>query len=366
MRSTLVLVFTKAAVGMSILFIPNLAADLFADEFMIGLIISAYGLASFLSMYLFGWVSDRLGRRTLIMWGVLFGCFTFAFQSFARNPQELLLVRALCGFSIGTYYSALLAYGFESGKKIGKFTAYDSLGWGLGSLIAGFIAVYSMIFTVSAAFFALAFLLAYGLCETSGPRLKVPLIPLKLILRNKRVYLPFFLRDIGAFSIWAFLPLYLGVVLGASKQWIGLIYFLNMGSQFVFKHFVDRYRYGMLFKFGMAASAASFIGYGLAPTYLWVLPVSVSTGLAWSALSVGAMGSLTKKNLEQATAIGLFSSSRSLAQIISPLIAAPLVAWGGYAPLFAFSTSITLLGLGLNLSLKKRDLLSNYPDFRNV
>ena len=353
MQKNLIFFFTQAAAGMAILFIPNLAAELNANEYMIGFIVSVYGLMSFVSMYIFGWMSDRFGRESLIKYGILFSAFTFALQAFADTTTSLLIVRALCGLSIGVFYSSLIIYGIESGKKIGKFTAYESLGWGTGSLLAGFIAVYSHIFMVSAFFFLISFALAIKLPTKMGGRIKVPLIPIKLIAKNKRIYIPFLFRDIGAFCIWTFLPLYLGDVLGASKSWIGVIYFLNTGSQFVFKQYVDKYRYGKLFKVGMLSSALAFLGYGLAPSFYYIMPVSVLVGLAWSTLSVGAMGSLTEKNIEKASAIGLFSSSRCLAQIVAPLIAAFLTSWGGYNLLFGFSAGITMVGLGINLILRK-------------
>jgi MFS family permease len=351
MRASAIFFLSTAATSMSVLFIPVIAEEMGANSLVVGAVISVYGLMSLISMYLFGWVSDNRGRLALIKAGMLMSAVTFLSQPFAHDQTALFVARALCGLSIGVFYSSLVIYGLESGKKLGKYTAYESLGWGVGNLAAGVIAVYSDVFLLSSALFLGSFILALRLPNVRSEAVNVPLLPVAIIRRNLGIYVPFLLRDIGAFSIWAFFPIYL-YDLGASPLWIGVIYFFNTGGQFIFKQYVDRFDSERLFTWGLALSAAAFYAYGLPTYYPHVIVMQLIVAAAWSALSVGVMGLLTERNREKATVIGIFSSARSFAQIIGPLLAGAITYTWGFGALMLFSGSITALGLAVHLQLR--------------
>ncbi|MFH1055929.1 MAG: MFS transporter [Candidatus Altiarchaeota archaeon] len=354
MKANILFFLSTTATSMSIIFIPVIAQEMGASNLMIGAIVSIYGLMSLMSMYLFGWVSDKKGRVALIRAGMMLSCLTFILQAYANSEGSLFLARALCGFAIGVFYSSLIMYGVESGKKLGKFTSYESLGWGLGNLIAGIIAVYFRIFLLSSLFFFISFLLALRLPAVKHNVVKGPLIPFGIVRRNLNIYLPMLLRDIGAFCTWTFFPLYL-IWLGADNLWIGILYFINTGGQFVLKQYVDRYDINRLFTWGLALSALGFYSYTLPENYLQVIPVQVLIAIAWTTLSVGAMGILTKANDEKATVIGLFSSTRGLAQIIAPLIGGIVMEYYGFNELMMFSGTITLFGLLVHFLIRRRE-----------
>jgi MFS family permease len=355
MRANAVFFLSTTATSMSILFIPVIAQAMGADNLTIGVIVSMYGLMSLLSMYVFGWVSDNRGRLHLIRWGLLISALTFLLQPLARNGLELIVVRSFCGISIGVFYSSLVMYGVESGKKLGKYTSYESLGWGVGNLVAGIIAIYSRIFILAAAIFFVCFLMSLRLGDVGTKRIRTPLMPFAIIRRNIGVYLPFLLRDTGAYCTWTFFPLYL-MALGANDLWIGILYFFNTGVQFFMKQHVDRFDNERLFAWGLAISAIAFYAYVLPTNYIQVIPVQLLIALAWTTLSVGAMGLLTERNHEKATVIGLFSSMRGLAQIIAPLIGGAILQYWGFRELMFFSGTITLVGLLIHLTMRKNSI----------
>jgi len=351
MRAALTFFLANAAMSISVIFIPLLAQDLGAGSMMTGAIVSVYGLMSLISFYVFGWVADRRGRLFLIRCGMAVSALAFLAQLWAVTDVSLLAVRALCGFAIGIFYSALVMYGVDGGAGIGRFTSYESLGWAAGTLAAGIIASFDRIFAISALLFLLGFFSSLGLAPAKEKRVKVPLLPFDIIKRNWGIYVPFLLRDTGAFAIWAFFPIFLAD-LGASMFWVGVLFFMNTGSQFVFKQYVDDYDNRILFRVGLAVSALVFFLYAAAPSFWWLIPVQIVLGFAWSTLSVGAMGQLTQKNHEKATVIGLFSSGRSFARILGPLIAGILVLAGGFPLLMAFAGASTLVGLWVNMRAK--------------
>ena len=353
MRSNSIFFLSTTATSMSMLFIPVIAKGMGASDLMIGVIVSVYGLFLLLSMYLFGWVSDSRGRLALIRAGMLLSAVAFMLQAFADTELTLIVARSLCGLGVGVFYSSLVIYGVESGKKLGKYTAYESLGWGVGNLIAGIIAVYGQIFILSSAMFMGCFIMSLKLKDVGFSKVKSPLIPLGVIRRNINVYLPFLLRDTGAYCTWTFFPLYL-IGLGADSLWIGILYFMNTGGQYFLKQYVDKYDPEKLFVWGLAISSLAFYSYIFPRSYLQVIPVQVMIAVAWTTLSVGAMGLLTEMNNEKAQVIGLFSSTRGFAQIIAPLIGGVIVEYWGFTQLMLFSGTITLLGLLIHLSLKRR------------
>jgi MFS family permease len=351
MRSNAIFLLSTTATSMSILFIPVIAQGMGASNLMIGVIVAMYGLMCLLSMYVFGWVSDNQGRLKLIRWGMLVSSLVFMLQVLAQDEMELTFVRSLCGIGVGVFYSSLVIYGVESGKKLGKYTAYESLGWGLGNLAAGIVAMYSRIFMLSSILFFACFLLSVRLPEVKTATAKSPLIPFKIVRKNANIYFPFLLRDIGAYCAWTFFPLYL-MALGADNLWIGILYFMNTGGQYFMKQYVDRYDTEKLFTWGLAVSALAFYAYNLPTNYLQVIPVQVLVALAWTTLSVGAMGLLTERNSEKATVIGLFSSMRGFAQIVAPLLGGVIMQYSGFHALMTFSGTITLAGLAFHLIKK--------------
>ena len=352
MDAILILFLSAAAAAMSELFIPLIAEGMGASRLEIGFVVSVYGLMALASFYIFGRVSDSKGRLVLIRCGMLLSALAFLMQVLAGGWLTLLLARAVCGFAIGVFYSSLIIYGVECGRKLGRYTAYESLGCGAGTLLAGFIAVYYGVFIFSSVFFFISFLIALRLPDVKSERVETPLIPFRIVKRNWRTYLPLLMRDVGGYSIWGFLPIYL-VGLGADKLWIGILYLINSGGQFVVKQFVDRFNYSRLFAWGLLLSAVTFYGYSLATSYLHVIPLHLVLAAAWSALSVGAMGSLTRKNPEKATVIGLFSSARSVAAVVGPVIGGVITQYWGFTALMLFSGTLTMAGLGAYL-IKRR------------
>ena len=78
------------------LFIPLIAKDAGASNLMVGIIVAAYGLMSLVSLTLFGWVSDKRDRMSLIKGGLLLSTLTFLLLVFAVGDTTLLfLARAL-------------------------------------------------------------------------------------------------------------------------------------------------------------------------------------------------------------------------------------------------------------------------------
>lgn len=347
MNSNQIQFLTSAALMSSIIFIPNLAKDFNASYLEVGVIVAAYNLAIFVSSYIFGRASDIHGRRIFLQTGLVISAILFLLQIFANDLTSLLIVRALAGFGAGIFPPALIAHVYDSKKSLGKFSAYGSLGWALGSLVAGFVVVYSDIFIISSFMFAISFFLSLRMRHVPKRHLKVPFFPVAIIRKNLKIYLAFFLRHLGAVSVWALFPLYLSS-LGADKFWIGILYAVNSIAQFFVMQRIDKFNNGLLIRTGLILSIVVFSLYALATDYYQVIPIQILLAISWSCLYVGSLASLMKRNVETATSAGILNSIISISGVFGPLVAGIASEFFGLRFLMYIASVLSLIGLLVN------------------
>ena len=94
-------------VGFSILIpvLPLYAQQLGASELEVGMMLARYSLGLVLFLPVWGWISDRIGRRPVLLICLLGTASSFAMLSVASSVYEIYFARALGGFfgaSIGT------------------------------------------------------------------------------------------------------------------------------------------------------------------------------------------------------------------------------------------------------------------------
>lgn len=347
--SSLIQFLTYTAILLSSIFIPILAKELGAGAFEVGLIVSAYYFFYLVANLLFSYFSDRFGGKVFLRLGLLLSTFAFAFQILARNVPSLLLVRIFAGFTSGVFPAALAVYAYEEREgKMGKFAGYGSLGWAVGSVISGIIAAYNPIFILSAIFFLIAFSVSLTFSEETPVAAKFTLpaflFPWLILKENQRIYLPYFLRNVGAHAIWAIFPLYL-LQLGADKFWIGIIYFVNAFSQFFIMQYVERFRNLFLINLGLLCSAVTFLGFALVPSYHYIIPVQVLLAFSFSTLQVGSIQELLAKNISKSSAIGVLNSMVNFSAVLGPFFAGMVAQAFGYTGVMYFGLILALIGL---------------------
>ncbi len=335
MRANAIQFLHNVAISLSFIFIPTLARELGASNFQIGLIGAANGVMIFTSSYAFGRAADIHGRTLFLRLGLALSTLSFFLQIFARNWVDLALIRAFVGFTIGVFTPALLAYAYEGGGPMGRFSSYGSLGWAIGNLIAGLIAVYWGLFALSSLCFAAALAISLRLPAQEFQALEIPLFPVEVIRRNIRVYAAYFLRHTGANAAWIVFPLFLAD-LGASPFWIGIIYFLNSGSQVLFMRFADRFGDEELVRAGVVFSVLVFLGYTMASDYRQIIPLQFLLAASWSSLYVGSVLFMAHRNVEKATSLGMLNSVISISGAVGPLIGGTVAQlWGLRAVMYA-------------------------------
>jgi len=329
-----------------------------ASRFEVGLIGSSYGIAYFVSSFIFGRQSDRHGRLLFVRLGLALGAGAYVLQMAAIDPITLLAIRAFVGFCLGISSAAIMAYVYEAEGQVGRFAAYGSLGWLFGCLAAAIASAatgttkssttFYALFAVSGAASALAFLLSFTLKEDRGRSLKVPLFPISLIRDNGRVYIPFFMRCLGSSAVWAVFPLFLVQEIGTSRLWVALLDAINMGLQFVFMRFVERFRSTWVLATGLVTSVIVFASYGLSTHYGQLVPFQVLLAVSWSCLWVGSLSFLLGRSVERGTAAGLLYSMTYLSAGFGPLIGGFVSETWGFRALMFVASGLTFLGLILS------------------
>jgi len=353
MRWNAVQILTNAAASASALVIPLLAKELGANNMEIGIIGGFYGLALFVSSYIFGVIADMYSRRAILRIGLGLSSVFFFFQVFAGSPLSLTALRAAAGFCGGIFPSALIAHVYEMKKPLGKFLSYGSLGWALGSAIVGPIAMYMsggvvnatytyhLIFTTSSVFFAISFAISLSSPKIETPHMKVKFFSLAPFKKNWYIYLSMLIRHTGAQCVWVIFPLYLAS-LGADLMWIGLIYALNCALQFIIMRYLHRFDEMQLIRAGTLFSALTFLLYSFATTYYHILPMQIFIAASWSCLYVGSMSYLLRRNEEKATCVGILSSIISLSSIIGPLLGGVVSYYFGFVATMYFASGMSL------------------------
>ena len=87
-------------IGFSVLIpvLPLYAERLGAAPHQVGLILTVYALAQLLFLPAWGWVSDRIGRRPVILVSLLGTVFSFVVLASADSIGVIYLARILSGF----------------------------------------------------------------------------------------------------------------------------------------------------------------------------------------------------------------------------------------------------------------------------
>lgn len=340
--------FMNFAIQCSLIFIPLLSDQLGASDFEVGLVGAAYGGSYLLSSLYFGQQSDRRGRIGFVRAGLLLCTITFAAQLLAHHLFTLALIRAGVGLALGVATAALVAYAFESGADMGRFSSCGSLGWIAGALAAAVLKNIQFLFAISSLCCLAGFLLSLLFTPQAGfepvtENKKTPNLGV-VLKRGLPVYLAVFLRHLGATAVWIILPLYF-VSLGLDRFWVGVLWGINFAVQFLVMRRLERYNPYVIFAFGQVLSIGVFLAYVLVHQ-LWLLViVQVLLGVTWSCLYVGALLIILRSGEEKGTASGIFQATLNLCGAVGPFLGGFIAQGWGYHGVMLFAAALGIVGL---------------------
>lgn len=131
--------------GMILPLLPFYAQELHASPFLIGLLFSSYSLTQLLFAPLLGRLSDRVGRRPVLLISIAGSVLAYLLFAAARSYAVLILARALSGVAAANYaiaqaYMADVSRPEDRSKAMGMVGAAFGLGFVLGPALGGILA----------------------------------------------------------------------------------------------------------------------------------------------------------------------------------------------------------------------------------
>jgi DHA1 family multidrug resistance protein-like MFS transporter len=165
---TLCIIAFAAFTSFSFLFpiIPLYAAELGAPVSQVGLIVAATAYVTAFFLVPMGMLSDKFGRRNLLVGSLVVFTLAPLLYPLATNPQQLILVRAIHGLAVAAFWPAATALVVDltpeskRGEAIGWYTASPQLGLTAGPIAGGFFSDY---FGSDAAFYCCSVISLVGL-----------------------------------------------------------------------------------------------------------------------------------------------------------------------------------------------------------
>jgi multidrug resistance protein len=374
--SPLGIVFTTVVIdligfGIVIPILPLYAKDLGASPTVIGALASSYALMQFLFAPLWGRLSDRYGRRPIILIALAGSAISSLMIGLAASLVVLFVARIFNGIS-GASYSAAQAYVAdvttpeERAKGMGLIGAAFGLGFVLGPAIGGLCAIVNphFPFFVAAGVAALNLVLAWRRLPEPERRPSERSSQRELLraaFRDGRIAPMITITFLGTFAFVGMEQTFalLGqarfgfglVETGLVFTYIGIIVAVVQGK--AIGPLVARLGERRVMLMGLVLTGTA-LGLLAITTHLWAL-FPVMALLAASGLVFPTVTSLVSKAVaagDQGGMLGLLASSSGLARVAGPLaagamfdLAVPLPYVVG-AGLFAVCLLIALRGSG--------------------
>jgi MFS family permease len=132
-------------ISISMLGVPFLATRRGSSDLVLGIIGSAAAGTYALVVVSAGALSDKLGRKRVIIAGALLTALTYMIMPLSRSPIHLVFLMAVCGVGMASFWPVLEAWLSEEGdaeqirRGLGKFNVSWSVGGAAGPLIGGII-----------------------------------------------------------------------------------------------------------------------------------------------------------------------------------------------------------------------------------
>jgi predicted MFS family arabinose efflux permease len=202
---------------------------------MITLVFAVYAISLLAALLTVGGLSDYVGRRPVILGGLLLNAIAMVLFSYASDVGQLILARAVQGLCVGTATTALGAAILDTDRKRGPLlnsvTAF--LGLMVGALGAAALVtfapdplhlVYEVLFALTAVMIVLLFVMPETVSRKSGalaslrPHVRVPSQSRAALLRVAPATVATW--ALGGFSL-SLMPTVVATTMGVSAPWVG-------------------------------------------------------------------------------------------------------------------------------------------------
>ncbi|HEX6989050.1 MAG TPA: MFS transporter [Bacillota bacterium] len=339
-----VLFLTIAGFGIVFPLLPQFVLELGAGSLHMALLASTYALMQFLLAPFWGKVSDRIGRKPVLVLGLLGLALSFVLMGLARNIWAAILARTFGGVLAAATMPTAQAYVGDAttpaqrGRAMAHMGAATGLGFMVGPMLGGLLAVVG----VRTAFFATggvslftAALTALSLREPAAPSRQRAARPMtSLGAMRYAVASPhsvlFWLAFVVTFSqsqMFSMLGLYLaerfgdhGLQTGAAFTIMGVV---SAGIQGILTGpLSERYGESRLIVAGLACGTVAFTAVSAAgsPALIFVAVAGAAAGVSLIRPTIAS--AVSRRAIHgQGVTMGLQSAFDSLGRVLGPLTA---------------------------------------------
>jgi MFS family permease len=337
----LALFATMLGNGVVMPFLPLYAQQFSASGAVVGALFGAHSAARTFLLPLIGRSSDRYGRKTFLLGGLLFYTLTSIAYLLANSLGVLLSVMALQGIATAMVQPVALAYvadltpkgkeGAYAGYANTAFMAGVAGGPILGGVIKDLYSMHASFVTLGVLSF-LSFLLLWLLLPESQPHgatTQTRVAPWRAILSSRPIVGVSFFRIVYALAstiIWVFVPLLAAHVLPLSTTQVGVLISLNVLVSTLLQppcgRLADRVNKSTLIVIGGTLSAFALIGFPLASDFwhLLILNILVGMGFGVAYPSHIALAMEHAPGASMGAVMSVLLTVHSLTMTIAPLI----------------------------------------------
>jgi MFS family permease len=351
-------------VGIIAPLLPLYADSLGATGVWLGVIFASFSITRAISMPIFGWLSDRGGRKVFLCSGLFFYAIISLGYIWAGNILELTLIRLLHGTAAGMIVPIAQAYigdlspEGEEGKWMGYFNAAFFTGFGCGPLMGGVLTEHfgmSTAFSTMGGLNLLAFLIAALFLHESGQRKTAAGhyssfagMRTSGVIKGLVSYRLVFAMSRGAFA--TFLPIFAAIYIGLKPALIGVLLAVNILLMALLQVFsgniADRFN----------RRAMVILGGFVNITYLALVPLTHSfwqllglcaLGGVGGAISLPAASALTVdegRKFGMASTIAIFNMAMSIGMALGPIASGAIADFSGLESVFYFGAGLSLIG----------------------
>jgi multidrug resistance protein len=369
--------------GIVIPILPLYAKHFGASESVNGLLVGVYSAMQFLLSPVLGRISDRVGRRPVLLVSLLGTCVGFAIMGFAGSLLWLFVARIIDGISGGNIstaqaYIADITTPEERTKAMGLIGAAFGLGFVLGPAIGGILSAYSIaapFLFASALALINAILVFIRLPESLSPEHRAQpedRAPISEVFKHGW-HLPALMASYF-FSIAGFAMMTTNYALFTHERFhynqaqngyvfafIGIIGALVQGG--LLRRLVKKQSEKSLAIVGVALL---IIGIAFLPlvttlTTLLIATATIGIGNSFVTPTLNGLASRSAERTWQGRVIGLMQSSGSLARWLAPMLAGKLLSmdvghsYYGRTPFWAAS-GILCIALIVTLQLPSKPI----------
>lgn len=334
---------TVTGVGIVVPLLPIYAHGLGASGFYIALIFGAFSLSRTFFLPFFGRLSDRKGRRPIIISGLLgYALISVAFV-YSTDVTSLIIIRFFHGVASAMLMPVILAYVGDitplgrEGRIMGLYTMFVLFGLSLGPLIGGLV---NDNFGLRASFLCMGMLafLGFAMCLLMLPptrsesivRTHKELVSWRRLVNDRAlagllIFRFAYLVCIGV--IWGFLPLYAALKLPLSSSSIGFLITVGILTSGMMNApmgvLADRINKKMMVVIGGLIVAYAIFSFEWATSYRDMVLASISFGMGGGICMPALSAMATRKGNKSdamGSVMGLMTVAHSLGMLTGALL----------------------------------------------